>query len=132
MKNQTTNSITSKPGTSTKLVLIAAIVSLLTAYDEASLTAELNANLNTVFFLALVMAASTVALLMPEVVKVIASQASITLCVPLVVLSVLRPYLGDAVEPMWSILCVSLILSLATQVVADLRIIAPQVRAVFS
>lgn len=127
MKNETAKAIKSR-----KLVLAAAIVSLLTAYDEASLTAELHASLNVVFFLALVMAASTVALLMPEVVKVIASQASITMSVPLVVLSALRPYLGDAVEPMWSILCASLILSLATQVVADLRIIAPQVRAVFS
>ena len=60
------------------------------------------------------------------------SQASITLCVPLVALSVIRPVMGDAVEPMWSVLCIGVMTTLFIQIVADTRIVVPQVKAVLS
>ncbi|EPR7484052.1 TPA: hypothetical protein ACGSTL_001359 [Vibrio parahaemolyticus] len=128
MKTKPANFINSK-----KLVLTASIASFASGVDGSSFTdAIFFANTSSVVFLGLLMALTGLSLYKPEKVKGVMSQASVTLCVPLVVLSVIRPVMGDAVEPMWSVLCIGVMTTLFFQIVADTRIVLPQVKAVLS
>ncbi|MDF4421592.1 hypothetical protein [Vibrio parahaemolyticus] len=128
MKSKPANFINSK-----KLVLTASIASFASGVEGSNLTeAIFFVNTSSVVFLVLMIALTGLSLYQPEKVKGVMSLASVTLCVPLVVLSVIRPVMGDAVEPMWSVLCIGVMTTLFIQIVADTRLVLPQVKAVLS
>ncbi|HBC3404761.1 TPA: hypothetical protein KDZ97_005015 [Vibrio parahaemolyticus] len=114
-----------------KLILVSAVACVISAADGSDFTNVFEANVKTLSFLVIVMGLSALALIKPQFVKEWCSKASVTLAVPLVVLSVLKVFIAYAVEPMWSVIAVCIFISLSVQIIADIRIVTPQLREVF-
>ncbi|WP_024604601.1 MULTISPECIES: hypothetical protein [unclassified Pseudoalteromonas] len=69
---------------------------------------------------------------MPAMVKSIMSKASLSLFIPLVVLSILKAGFSVDAEPMWTVLCIGVLTTLFFQIVADTVQVLPGLRTVLS
>ncbi|HHY0525275.1 TPA: hypothetical protein ACVU4L_001930 [Vibrio parahaemolyticus] len=114
-----------------KLILVSAVACVISAADGSEFANVFEANVKTISFLVIVMGLGALAFIKPQFVKEWGSKASVTLAVPLVVLSVLKVFIAYAVEPMWSVIAVCIFISLSVQIIADIRIVTPQLREVF-
>ncbi|MVC22254.1 hypothetical protein D6V10_07335 [Vibrio cholerae] len=128
MKNMKNNNNTNS---AKKLIMVSAVACVISAADGSEFASVFEANVKAISFLVIVMALGALALIKPLFVKEWSSKASVTLAVPLVVLSVLKAFIAYAVEPMWSVIAFSIFISLSVQIIADIRIVTPQLREVF-
>lgn len=108
-------------------LLALTFVSVCAVFSNIQLTVALKANAELFMFISVVIAASVLALCKPAAVKGFTSQTIIAQCILVIAMSTLRFLVGDLIEPVWTLTCLTLITTLISQAVADAKLIFPTV-----
>ncbi|MEZ9699724.1 hypothetical protein AB4455_10130 [Vibrio sp. 10N.261.46.E12] len=108
-------------------LLALTLVSVCAVFSNIQLTVAFKANAELFMFLSVVIAASVLALCKPTGVKGFTSQTIVAQCILVIAMSTLRFLVGELIEPVWTVTCLTLITTLISKAVAETKLIFPTV-----